>query len=50
MVQIIAGKMGKWKTKFLLDGANVAVAECKGSIVCCSATQRACTSLTIRFV
>lgn len=33
MVQIIAGKMGNGKTKFLLDKANVAVAECKGSIV-----------------
>ena len=33
MVQIIAGKMGKGKTKFLLEKANVAVKECKGSLV-----------------
>lgn len=33
MVQIIAGKMGKGKTKFLLEKANLAVKECKGSIV-----------------
>ncbi len=33
MVQIIAGKMGKGKTKFLLDKANLAVNECKGSLV-----------------
>ena len=33
MVQIIAWKMGKGKTKFLLEKANLAVKECKGSIV-----------------
>lgn len=33
MVQIIAGKMGKGKTKFLLEKANVAVKEAKGTIV-----------------
>ncbi len=33
MVQIIAGKMGNGKTKFLLNKANIAVRECKGSIV-----------------
>ncbi|MFR4439717.1 MAG: twitching motility protein PilT [Hungatella sp.] len=33
MVQIIAGKKGKGKTKHLLDKANTAVAESAGSIV-----------------
>ena len=33
MVQIIAGKMGKGKTQFLLEKAKLAVKECKGSIV-----------------
>lgn len=33
MVQIIAGKKGKGKTKLLLDRANAAVKESKGSIV-----------------
>ena len=33
MVQIIAGKKGKCKTKHLLDMANKAVKESKGSIV-----------------
>ena len=33
MVQIIAGKKGKGKTKYLLDMANTAVKEAKGSIV-----------------
>ena len=33
MVQIIAGKKGKGKTKHLLDMANSAVKESKGSIV-----------------
>lgn len=33
MIQIIAGNMGKGKTKFLLEKANVAVKECKGTLV-----------------
>lgn len=33
MVQIIAGKKGKGKTKYLLDMANAAVKEAKGSTV-----------------
>ena len=33
MVQIIAGKKGKGKTKYLLAGANEAVETAKGSIV-----------------
>ena len=33
MVQIIAGRKGKGKTKYLLDMANTAVKEAKGSIV-----------------
>lgn len=33
MVQIIAGKKGKGKTKHLLDKANVAIKTSKGSIV-----------------
>ena len=33
MVQIIAGKKGKGKTKYLLDMANTAVKEAKSSIV-----------------
>lgn len=33
MVQIIAGKKGKGKTKHLLDRANAAIKEAKGSIV-----------------
>ena len=33
MVQIIAGAKGKGKTKYLLDMANTAVKEAKGSIV-----------------
>lgn len=33
MVQIIAGKKGKGKTKYLLAGANEAVENAKGSIV-----------------
>ena len=33
MVQIIAGKKGKGKTKHLLDKANAAIKESKGSIV-----------------
>lgn len=33
MVQIIAGKKGKGKTKYLLDMANNSVKESKGSIV-----------------
>ena len=33
MVQIIAGRKGKGKTKYLLDMANAAVKEAKGSIV-----------------
>ncbi|KIR01886.1 hypothetical protein P261_00700 [Lachnospiraceae bacterium TWA4] len=33
MVQIIAGKKGKGKTKYLLDQANAAVQDAKGSIV-----------------
>ncbi|MCI8453652.1 MAG: twitching motility protein PilT [Lachnospiraceae bacterium] len=33
MVQIIAGKKGKGKTKHLLDRANAAIKESKGSIV-----------------
>ena len=32
MVQIIAGKMGKGKTKFLLEKANVAVKECNADL------------------
>jgi len=33
MVQIIAGKKGRGKTKYLLDKANTAVKEANGSIV-----------------
>ncbi len=33
MVQIIAGDKGKGKTKYLLDQANAAIREAKGSIV-----------------
>ena len=33
MVHIIAGKKGKGKTKYLLDMANTAIKESKGSIV-----------------
>lgn len=33
MVQIIAGRKGKGKTKHLLDKANAAIQEAKGSIV-----------------
>ncbi len=33
MVQIIAGQKGKGKTKYLLDKANAAIADAKGSIV-----------------
>jgi len=33
MVQIIAGRKGKGKTKYLLDKANAAIKEAKGSIV-----------------
>lgn len=33
MVQIIAGRKGKGKTKYLLDKANTAVKDAKGSIV-----------------
>ena len=33
MVQIIAGKKGKGKTKYLLDKANTAIKEANGSIV-----------------
>ena len=33
MVQIIAGRKGKGKTKYLLDMANTAVKEAKGSVV-----------------
>ena len=33
MVQIIAGKKGKGKTKYLLDRANSAIRDSKGSIV-----------------
>lgn len=33
MVQIIAGNKGKGKTKYLLDKANAAIKESKGSIV-----------------
>ena len=33
MVQIIAGKKGKGKTKHLLDRANSAIRDSKGSIV-----------------
>ena len=33
MVQIIAGKKGKGKTKHLLDKANAAITEAQGSIV-----------------
>lgn len=33
MVQIIAGKKGKGKTKYLLDKANGAIKEAQGSIV-----------------
>lgn len=33
MVQIIAGKKGKGKTKYLLAGANEAIDQAKGSIV-----------------
>ena len=33
MVQIIAGRKGKGKTKYLLDMANTAIKESKGSIV-----------------
>lgn len=33
MVQIIAGKKGKGKTKYLLDMANNAIKEAKGTIV-----------------
>ena len=33
MVQIIAGQMGKGKTTYLLEKANLAVKESKGSIV-----------------
>lgn len=33
MVQIIAGRKGKGKTKYLLDKANAAVKDAKGSIV-----------------
>lgn len=33
MVQIISGKTGKGKTKYLLDGVNSAVAEAQGSVV-----------------
>ena len=33
MVQIIAGKKGKGKTKHLLERANTAIKEANGSIV-----------------
>ena len=33
MVQIIAGKKGKGKTKYLLDKANAAIKDANGSIV-----------------
>ena len=33
MVQIIAGKKGQGKTKYLLDMANTAIKESKGSVV-----------------
>ena len=33
MIQIICGQKGKGKTKFLLDRANTAIKEAKGSIV-----------------
>ncbi len=33
MVQIIAGKKGKGKTKYLLDKANAAITDANGSIV-----------------
>ena len=33
MVQIISGKQGKGKTKYLLDMANTAIKESKGSVV-----------------
>ena len=33
MVQIIAGKKGKGKTKHLLDKANAVIKEAEGSIV-----------------
>ena len=34
MVQIISGKKGKGKTKYLLDKVNKAVTEAEGSVVC----------------
>ena len=33
MIQIIAGKKGKGKTKYLLDKANASIKEAKGTIV-----------------
>ena len=33
MVQIISGKKGKGKTKYLLDSVNGAVASAQGSVV-----------------
>ena len=48
MVQIIAGRKGKGKTKYLLDMANTAVKEAKGSIVYLIRARNICTSLTIR--
>ena len=49
MVQIIAGRKGKGKTKYLLDMANTAVKEAKGSIVYLDKSwENISTSLTTR--
>ena len=46
MVQIIAGAKGKGKTKYLLDMANTAVKEAKGSVVYLDKSSKHMNTLT----
>mgnify|MGYP000000545416 CR=1 FL=1 len=50
MVQIIAGAKGKGKTKYLLDMANTAVKEAKGSVVYLdkNKTSKRCSKIRLR--
>ena len=50
MLEIIAGKKGKGKTKYLLEIANSSMAQAKGTIVFLDKTLNTCLNLTARSV
>ena len=50
MVEIIAGKKGKGKTKYLLDKVNTSVESASGNIVYLDKVRNICMSYQIRYV